>query len=81
MMGPEIMAGTMTKAREFHFHADECLHLARQAEAIEHREMLLQMANTWLSLVDYCEALSAPQRVPAALSSFVPQDKRSSRFR
>jgi hypothetical protein len=71
----------MTKAREFHIHADECLHLARQADTIGHREMLLQMANTWLSLADDREAHIDPQRVPAALSSFVSPGKRSSRFR
>jgi hypothetical protein len=71
----------MAKGREFHMHADECLHLARRADTIGHREVLLQTANTWLSLADHREAHIDPQRVPAALSSFVPAGKRSSRFR
>jgi hypothetical protein len=71
----------MNKAADYRHHAHECLELARQADRTEHRDMLLQMANAWQSLADYRDRKLDPRGVPAALSSFVPQEETSSRFR
>jgi hypothetical protein len=71
----------MKKAADYRNHARECLHLARQADRTEHRDMLLQMAEIWQSLADDRERHMEGRRVPAALSSFVSQEQTTSRFR
>jgi len=71
----------MNKAADYRKHAQECLQLAREANGTEHRDMHLQMANAWQSLADYRDRQLDRTRVPAALSSFVPQGQATSRFR
>jgi hypothetical protein len=81
MLRPEKMPDKMNKARDYRIDSDECLHLARQGDRIERCDMLTRMAEASISLTDYRERRTDPQRVPAALSSFVSQEQRSSRFR
>jgi hypothetical protein len=42
----------MRDAAEYRTHADECMRLANQLERKEHRETLIQMAQTWLRLAE-----------------------------
>jgi hypothetical protein len=42
----------MKKASEYLKHAEECVRLARRSVKPEHRDLLLQMAQTWNSLAE-----------------------------
>jgi hypothetical protein len=42
----------MRDAAEYRTHAAECMRLANQLERKEHRETLIQMAQTWLRLAE-----------------------------
>jgi hypothetical protein len=46
------LVGIMRDAAEYRTHADECMRLAHQLERKEHRETLIQMAQTWLRLAE-----------------------------
>jgi hypothetical protein len=40
------------KAEQYRKHAAECMRLLRQVDQEDHRQMLLQMADTWLKLAE-----------------------------
>jgi hypothetical protein len=42
----------MKKVSEYRKHAEECIRLARWSVKPEHRDLLLQMAQTWNSLAE-----------------------------
>jgi hypothetical protein len=58
----------MKKIADYRRQAEECLALARTAALPEHREQLLQMANTWHMLAEQREAELARQERIAALA-------------
>jgi hypothetical protein len=42
----------MQKAADYRRHAAECMRLLRQVDQEDHRQMLEQMARTWLKLAE-----------------------------
>jgi hypothetical protein len=46
----------MQKAADYRTHAAECMRLLRQVDQEDHRQMLLQMAATWLKLAEERES-------------------------
>jgi hypothetical protein len=49
----------MKKASEYRQHARECFALANQSNTTEHREQLLEMAETWENLANEREKMIA----------------------
>jgi len=49
----------MKKAAEYREHAAQCRALATQMDRAEHREQLLQMAETWDAMAEQRETLLA----------------------
>jgi hypothetical protein len=59
----------MKKASDYRRHAEECRTLASSAALPEHRDQLLEMANTWDMLAQQREAELARQERIAALAT------------
>jgi hypothetical protein len=65
----------MKKASEYRKHAEECRTLAKHVPQGEHRDQLLEMAQTWDSLADDREALVLRHPDLAAEPDAAAQDK------
>ena len=47
----------MGSAADYRQNAAECLRLARSARSVEHRNILAEMAQTWVALAEQAEQL------------------------